>query len=170
MRVSVDQTLAHEQLSVTNRAYEGNGNPNPLMRELFTYRGRIGRLTYFWRYTAIVLVIILAVVVTFVLARTSGIFAALLLLVPVGGLACVAQTMLVIRRLHDLDFSGWWCLALFSVNGVGGRMLHSPDYAVIVSGAVIGLAPSLLLWFKRGTEGPNRFGPPSSPGSNESAS
>ena len=38
-----------------------------------------------------------------------------------------------IRRLHDLDHSGWWFLLIFSVCGATG--------------------------FWRGTAGPNRFGP-----------
>ena len=44
-----------------------------------------------------------------------------------------------VRRLHDLDRSGWWLLLSF----------------IPLVGAII-----LLVWFcSKGTEGPNRFGP-----------
>lgn len=43
-----------------------------------------------------------------------------------------------IRRLHDLDRSGWWCLIAFI-----------PLIGIII----------ILYWFvQKGTEGPNRFG------------
>jgi uncharacterized membrane protein YhaH (DUF805 family) len=43
-----------------------------------------------------------------------------------------------VRRLHDLDRTGWWLLLLFTV--IGGILI--------------------LVWFcMRGTVGPNRFGP-----------
>ena len=43
-----------------------------------------------------------------------------------------------VRRLHDLDRTGWWWLIVFTVIGI------------IV----------LIVWFcMRGTVGPNRFGP-----------
>jgi len=46
---------------------------------------------------------------------------------------------LAIRRLHDLDRSGWWFLLVF----------------IPVIGAII-----LIIWAcTKGTDGPNRFGP-----------
>jgi uncharacterized membrane protein YhaH (DUF805 family) len=54
----------------------------------------------------------------------------LILLLP--GIAVAA------RRLHDIDYSGWWLLLAFTL---------------------IGLVV-LVIWFcMRGTSGPNRFGP-----------
>ena len=49
----------------------------------------------------------------------------------------IASTSLCIRRLHDVDRSGWWYLIIFTI---------------------IGVIP-LLVWFcSKGTEGNNRFG------------
>lgn len=49
----------------------------------------------------------------------------------------IASLALVIRRLHDLDKSGWWYLLIFTI---------------------IGIIP-LIIWFcSKGTEGQNRFG------------
>ena len=61
---------------------------------------------------------------------TTGIFSLVVLLpgIAVG-----------VRRLHDLDRSGWWLLLVF----------------VPLVGTII-----LIVWFcTRGTPGPNRFGP-----------
>ena len=49
----------------------------------------------------------------------------------------IASLALVVRRLHDLDKSGWWYLLIFTI---------------------IGIIP-LIIWFcSKGTEGENRFG------------
>ena len=61
---------------------------------------------------------------------TSGLF----------GLAMLLPSLAIaIRRLHDLDRTGWWVLLWF----------------VVLIGWII-----LIIWFcTRGTAGPNRFGP-----------
>src|SRR5262245_37642675 len=46
---------------------------------------------------------------------------------------------IAVRRLHDLDYSGWWVLL-----------------ALI---PVVGLIVLVIWWCRRGTVGPNRFGP-----------
>ena len=49
----------------------------------------------------------------------------------------IASLALAVRRLHDLDKSGWWYLLIFTI---------------------IGIIP-LIIWFcSKGTEGENRFG------------
>ena len=49
----------------------------------------------------------------------------------------IASLALAVRRLHDLDKSGWWYLLVFTI---------------------IGIIP-LIIWFcSKGTEGENRFG------------
>jgi uncharacterized membrane protein YhaH (DUF805 family) len=44
-----------------------------------------------------------------------------------------------VRRLHDLDYSGWWVLL--------GLI------------PIVGLIVLIIWWCQRGTVGPNRFGP-----------
>ena len=48
-----------------------------------------------------------------------------------------------VRRLHDIDRSGWWALIAF-IPGLGALAL-------------------LIMHLLPGTDGPNRFGPPNSP-------
>ena len=49
----------------------------------------------------------------------------------------IASTTLSIRRLHDIDRSGWWFLITFTI---------------------IGLIPLLAWYCTKGTDGENRFG------------
>ena len=50
----------------------------------------------------------------------------------------IAGLSLAVRRLHDSDKTGWWLLISFSL---------------------VGLAPLLYWYCKKGDEGENRFGP-----------
>lgn len=49
----------------------------------------------------------------------------------------IASLALVVRRLHDLDKSGWWYLLIFTI---------------------IGIIPLIIWYCSKGTEGQNRFG------------
>jgi uncharacterized membrane protein YhaH (DUF805 family) len=59
---------------------------------------------------------------------------------PLFSLATLLPGLAVlVRRLHDLDRTGWWVLLIF----------------IPLIGAIV-----LIVWFcMKGTEGPNRFGP-----------
>jgi len=96
------------------------------------FSGRACRSEYWYWALFVVLVDIAALIIDAALwtyAITS--LADLALFLP--GLA------LAIRRLHDLDRSGWWFLLVF----------------IPVIGAII-----LIIWAcTKGTDGPNRFGP-----------
>ncbi|MCL2549990.1 MAG: DUF805 domain-containing protein [Methanimicrococcus sp.] len=62
-------------------------------------------------------------------------------------LVCIIFMLLqAIKRLHDLDKSGWYLLILFGI-------------LVPLIGKFIVLALALYLLLAKGTEGPNRFGP-----------
>ena len=62
------------------------------------------------------------------------------LIYPIFGLVTILPSIAVgVRRLHDLDRSGWWLLLSF----------------IPLVGAIV-----LIIWFcGRGTAGSNRFGP-----------
>jgi|TARA_B110000046_G_C12970961_1_gene388901 uncharacterized membrane protein YhaH (DUF805 family) len=58
-------------------------------------------------------------------------------LIIIQAFGTIAGTSLLVRRLHDVDKSGWWCLIILTVVG-----------ALIV-----------VYWqLKKGTDGENRFG------------
>jgi len=118
----------------------------------FDSKGRFGRLSYIaWALAASFLVNIVQFVVMMVIGVGAGVSGSSDAATAGGGIAMVltfvfALVVMVvtiiffIRRLHDIDLSGWWALLMLVplVNFVFGL------YAVI----------------KPGTAGVNRFGPP----------
>ena len=71
-----------------------------------------------------------------------------------------------IGRLHDIDHSGWWSLpiwlaAILAAVATDPEVLgdlYFPKYLAIPCYAA-SVAGFLYLGLKRGTQGPNRFGP-----------
>lgn len=82
---------------------------------------------------------------------------------PISGLfnlvTLIPSFAVGVRRLHDIDRSGWWML-LFVVGGILlGMSKAAPPMGTLF--ALLGLAALiwLLYWYtKRGTMGDNRFG------------
>jgi uncharacterized membrane protein YhaH (DUF805 family) len=100
------------------------------------FSGRAARSEFWYWFLFAVLVSIVAGIIDAVLFSSSG-------LSPVSGLIGLALILpglaVSVRRLHDLDRSGWWIL-LGLIPLIGGIIL--------------------LVWdCMRGTIGPNRFGP-----------
>ncbi|RCL41491.1 MAG: DUF805 domain-containing protein [SAR86 cluster bacterium] len=60
-----------------------------------------------------------------------------IVMLPIQIFIIIASTCLVIRRLHDVDKSGWWYLIIFTI---------------------IGIIPLLIWYCSKGTDGENRFG------------
>lgn len=98
-----------------------------------TFRGRASRSEFwFWTLFAVLLTVAAGMVdaVLFPGSNLAGLAVALLLFIP--GLT------IGVRRLHDLDRTGWWILIGFT--GIGLILL--------------------IVWScMQGTAGPNRFGP-----------
>jgi uncharacterized membrane protein YhaH (DUF805 family) len=103
-----------------------------------TFSGRAAR-SEFWYWTLFVVLVTIAAGILdrglfdFDEPTTTGVFGPLVSLIFfLPGLA------VSVRRLHDLDRSGWWLLLVLTVIGV----------------------ILLIIWdFIKGTAGPNRFGP-----------
>ncbi len=107
------------------------------MSQYATFSGRASRAE-FWTFTCIYMLGALIIVCfeTFVLGIQSGnisVFYALYLLIHT--LPAIAVT---VRRLHDIDRSGWWWL--INLTGIGSLVL-------------------LVFMLTPGLPGPNRFGP-----------
>lgn len=140
------------------------------------FSGRSPRAEYWW-----------FVLFSFLVSIPAGIIDAILGIQIAGGLLSLGLLLpslaVGVRRLHDLDRSGWWILAPLAVivptiggaavmGGAGaiGGLLGSVGAAgagfggamvVIVLGLVIGAGISIMLfiWYcTRGTAGPNRYG------------
>lgn len=96
------------------------------------FQGRSPRSEYWWFYLFVVIVYLVGMLLT----AAVPILGILLLIFYLGSL--IPMLAVSIRRLHDLDKSGWWLL--LSLVPIAGLLL--------------------LYWFcLRGTDGDNRFGP-----------
>ncbi|WP_045859277.1 DUF805 domain-containing protein [Raoultella terrigena] len=122
-------------------------------RKYATFRGRSARKEY-----------AVFTVANFVLSAVLG-------LIPViGGLfsliIIIPGIAVAVRRLHDLNKSGWWLLAPFLILiigliGVAGTVEEGGAAAwvwLMVAGGIMSLVMSIWLLFARGTDGANRFG------------
>jgi uncharacterized membrane protein YhaH (DUF805 family) len=79
----------------------------------------------------------------------------------VGMWFCAATT---VKRLHDRNKSGWWIVPFFIAPGLLNRLwdwLDEPTAALVVSAIAFGLTVWCMveMLFRRGSRGPNRFGP-----------
>lgn len=96
------------------------------------FQGRSGKV----EYTVFVIFVFLLSLVLSVIFR-DWLVSLVMLLVLIPNIA------VGVRRLHDIDASGWWYL--------------------LVLVPVVGLIMIIALMFMEGTPGPNRFGPPAPP-------
>lgn len=106
----------------------------------FTADGRITRKQY-WTVFGIQLTITILLLVFALMAAELG-FPYLWVLVVVSVLLnWVASICISVKRLHDFNASGWWYLLLMWFSWI----------SIIVLGCI------------KGTEGPNRYGPATTP-------
>ena len=137
------------------------------LRRYAQFTGRARRAEYWWFVLFGVIVGLVATLIDYLLGLTglgAGTLVSLGLFVP--------QLAVGVRRLHDIDRSGWWLGAAMIVGAIGGG----------TAGVLFGLGAGslgpfalpfgllalvfgsygivLLVWAcTRGTAGPNRFGP-----------
>ncbi len=98
---------------------------------LLTYKGRINKL----EYLLVQVLLLVGGIVAFLLAFTQyGVISLLYLLVYY-----IINLMQTARRLHDINTSGWWSLLIL---------------------IPIGQLLIIVLFFIKGTEGPNDFDHP----------
>ncbi len=94
---------------------------------------------------------------------------AILLMVPLWLLLAIPGIAVAVKRLHDRNHSGWWCLAFiyapwlvdFTLHALGDPLARWPlfDAGHNVAFMVIGIGIFVELGILRGTAGDNRFGP-----------
>jgi len=69
-----------------------------------------------------------------------------------------------VKRLHDRNRNGWWIVPFFIAPRLLSRLsdwIDNPTAALVVSAIAFGLTVWCIveMLFRRGTRGPNRFGP-----------
>ena len=101
------------------------------------FRTRSSRSEYWWATLFVGLASYLVGGVTEALVFNAMSIALLITMLPIQLFIIIASTCLVIRRLHDVDRSGWWYLIVFTI---------------------VGMIPLLIWYCTKGTEGDNRFG------------
>lgn len=122
----------------------------------FSVKGRACRSEFWWFMLALILTEIAMVFVIMLLPQIGPLL---------GGAFFIVSTVLSItvsvRRLHDLNLSGWWILVLFVLNFAGGFGAAAGAAVVQFTGglSLIALIVFIVLFCRRGTVGWNRFGP-----------
>jgi uncharacterized membrane protein YhaH (DUF805 family) len=108
----------------------------------FVYRGRASRSAYWWFVLFDFIALVVLEIVVFGLAAAVRVGAVNALLFVIFGIAVIYLALvglaLTIRRLHDIDRTGWWVLI-----------------GLVPFGGIVLLVFSLL----EGTPGPNRYQP-----------
>ncbi len=120
---------------------DSSADKEAVFKELFfTSAGRLNRKSYIYR--SIFLSLVLGIIQLILELATAAIealellFAVMILVLCIFGF--VAGIMMLARRLHDLDKSGWWMLLLFV--------------------PLVNILFYIYILFFKGTEGPNQYG------------
>lgn len=135
---------------------------NDFFKNCFIFEGRCSRAEFWWPVLVVVLPINGAIIVV---GRLIEDFSALYLVVHILQLTLFLPLLsAVVRRLHDLDISGWWFLlglviAIMSAAAALGGMLWLEEkrYVYFLYGFLIFpvvLIPALCY---KGTAGVNRY-------------
>ena len=109
--------------------------PDKGIKEMFFRSdGRLNRMRYFLRSMVLGIIMLVIDFVAYLIDPDFG--AIVISLLPLAFMP--SSVMLNIRRLHDLNYSGW--------------------FAIIAFIPIINLAIGLMLTFIPGTPGPNKYG------------
>ena len=120
---------------------DSSADKEAVFKELFfTSKGRLNRKSYIYR--SLFLSLVLCVVQGVLTFATNTIDALELLFAVVAFgfslFSFVSNIMMDVRRLHDLDLSGWWMLLMLV--------------------PLVNIFFALYMLFFKGTEGPNQYG------------
>ncbi|MBR1806711.1 MAG: DUF805 domain-containing protein [Selenomonadaceae bacterium] len=140
-------------------------------QKIFTLKGRLNRWPYF-KYSLILLLPMIVAAIVFALIATIfgkstdsslifGVGLASVLLVACFLIYIVGGVMIIVRRLHDLNLSGWWLIPYYVLIGFGNMQVKDTDSGLFMFSATCGLIAfvcSMFLLFKRGTVGDNKYG------------
>jgi uncharacterized membrane protein YhaH (DUF805 family) len=135
---------------------------------LFSWSGRMGRLSYFG-YSILLVAVLLGLGLLLLLPLRNAVDATGVIIaisVLLGAMGVLGGFSLAAKRLHDLDMSAWhyvWIIfAPAILSGVGAAMQQAgmtfPGLMASLMGALISLVMALFLLLWPGTDGANQFG------------
>ena len=137
------------------------------LKKIFTTQGRLNRLPYNMYSFALLAI---SFVTIFLMSMLQGVASTIepisalafgLLAFIVGMAAFIGQVTLTIRRLHDLNLSGWYYL-LYIVFSILPAVFYNEESLTMIFIALVFSLVSLILplfvIFKRGTAGENKYG------------
>jgi uncharacterized membrane protein YhaH (DUF805 family) len=143
-----------------------------ILKIFFSFQGRIGRLEFF-----LVTLLLSLINSALALLEPEKRVAMIIVYAIVSAILLISSMALSVRRLHDLNRSGWWTLLPFAVLGfVGFYMvveatglenqdmngfanLIEKDAVLFIGAIVFSLAFGAWIAFTRGSVGSNGFGP-----------
>lgn len=118
----------------------GQAGPMTIQRALFSFEGRMRRADYWLKGALVLLPIGILNNILIFGVRDEG---AQMLAVVIGLATLWPGLALVVKRLHDRNRDGWLAALMF----------------IPIVGAFIAIWLMIEVWFLRGTQGDNRFGP-----------
>jgi len=146
---------------------KGNGDVSEAgyQPRIFSTHGRLGRCRYLAYGCATGLIALAPIGVGELMARSASaplLYLSLALIIIGAAFGLVMNTILMVRRLHDMDVSGWWCVIVL-VAGLYrlGQYLPYPaeirGSIVILLGIIFFISFAVLVLAK-GSPYENRFG------------
>lgn len=120
---------------------DSSADKEAVFKELFfTSKGRLNRKSYIYRSLFLSLVLCVVQGILTFAANTIGALELLFAVVAFGFslFSFVSNIMMDVRRLHDLDLSGWWMLLMLV--------------------PLVNIFFALYMLFFKGTDGPNQYG------------
>lgn len=143
-----------------------------MFKDFLSYKGRMARKKYFFTFFTVLILSIL-----FLIGIVAGGMAIVehvskipfsdrilsVLVLPWAILMWTAFSFPIVKRLHDMGFSGWFFL-LFLLHPIYilFRKAFLNDLRIVeveLLLSVIGLIILLITFFKQGTKGSNKYGP-----------
>jgi len=119
---------------------------------LFTTQGRLGRKRFILSFIAMLISVFVWVLLMFGLFSISTNTFMLVIVFSVLAPVVLFSISIHVRRLHDLNKSGWWYLLIWIIASAGNRMEQFNPLDLI---SIIIL---LYLCAKKGTDGENKYG------------
>ena len=144
LQQEAEQAFPHSDYSRKERFFQGETSPKcepdkDLQSMFLRYDNRLNRKRYFFRCLVLgaAVSIITKLITMIAVSMNSSTISTLGTIISI--VAIISSSMLIIRRLHDLNRPAWWCIGVFV--------------------PLVNLVLGIYLLFFKGTDGPNDYVP-----------